>query len=161
MSSLYELTAKYAQVQAVLEDGDEDYPLDVLTIGEDLNSKIENYGFIIRNFQSEDEALTAEIERLKERRDNVRKGIDRLKESLFNSMKMTGRSKVNTTHFTFSICKKGGKKPVIITGEVPEAYCKVKYEPDKELIRQAIEEDGEVLDFAHIQADTGEYLKMK
>lgn len=161
MSNLYELSAKYAQVQAILEDGDQDYPLDVLTIGEDLDSKIENYGFIIRNLQSEDDALSAEIERLKERRDNARKAVDRLKESLFNSMKMTGRHKVNTTHFAFSICKKGGKKPVIITGDVPEQYCKVKYEPDKEKIRQAIEEDGEVLDFAYIQEDTGEYLRMK
>ena len=161
MSNLYELSAKYAQVQAVLEDGDENYPFDVLTIGEDLDSKIENYGFIIRNFQSEDEALSAEIERLKERRDRARKAVDRLKGALFSSMKMTGRNKVKTTHFAFSICKKGGKKPVIITGDVPTDYCKVKYEPDKERIRQAIEEDGEVLDFAYIQADTGEYLKMR
>lgn len=161
MSNLYELSAKYAQVQAVLEDGDQDYPLDVLTIGEDLDSKIENYGFIIRNLQSEDDALSAEIERLKERRDRARKGVDRLKESLFDSMKMTGRSKVTTPHFAFSICKKGGKKPVIITDDVPEQYCKVKYEPDKDKIRQAIEEDGEILDFAYIPEEAGEYLKMR
>jgi len=66
MSNLYELTGKYLQIQAVLEADDEDYPIDMLTIGEDLNQKIENYGFIIRNFEAEEEALTSEIKRLTE-----------------------------------------------------------------------------------------------
>ena len=161
MSNLYELSAKYAQVQAVLEDGDEEYPIEMLTIGEDLDQKIENYGFIIRNFESEDDALTAEINRLEERRKTARRAVERLKESLFNSMKATKRQKVSTPHFTFTIAAKGGKKPVIITGDVPESFCKVKYEPDKEAIRQAIEEDGEVLDFAYIPEERGEYLRMR
>ena len=160
MSNLYELTGKYLQIQAVLEADDEDYPIDMLTIGEDLNQKIENYGFIIRNFEAEEEALTSEIKRLTERRNTARKAIDRLKEAVFKSMKMTDRQKVKTDHFSFSIAKKGGKLPVTITGDVPEAYCKVVLEPDKEKIRTAIEEDGEVLDFAHLE-ERGEYLRMK
>lgn len=160
MSSLYDLTGKYLQIQTVLEEGDEDYPIDMLTVGEDLDQKIENYGFIIRNFESEDAALTAEIDRLKARRDNARKAVDRLKESLLNSMKATNRPKVTTQHFNFTIAKKGGKLPIVITGDVPETYCKIKYEPDKDAIRTAIEEDGEILDFAHI-GERGEYLKMR
>lgn len=160
MSSLYELTDKYRQLQAVLEDGDEEYPIDMLTIGESLDDKIENYGFIIRNFESEEVALKAEIDRLAERRKKAQRAIERLKESLFNSMKITGRDKVITPHFVFSIAHAGGKKPLVITGEVPVEYCKFTVEPDKEVIRRAIEEDGEVLDFAHIGERT-EYLKMR
>lgn len=160
MASLYELTGMYRQIQSVLEDGDEDYPIEMLTIGDDLDQKIENYGFIIRNFESEDEALTAEIDRLKARRDTTRKAVDRLKKALFDSLKATDRQKVSTPHFTFSIAKKGGLRPIVITGDVPPEYCKIKLEPDKEVIRRAIEEDGEVLDFAYLD-ERGEYLKMR
>lgn len=160
MSSLYELTDKYRQIQAVLEDGNEEYPIETLTVGEDLDQKIENYGFIIRNFESEDAMLDAEIKRLQERQKNARRAVERLKDSLFNSLKATNRKKVTTSHFTFSIASAGGEKPLIIDGDVPEAYCKIKLEPDKEAIRAAIEEDGEVLDFAHI-GERSEYLKMR
>lgn len=160
MSNLYELTGKYLQIQAVLEEGDEDYPIEALTIGEDLNAKIENYGFIIKNFEADEEALTNEIKRLTERKKTVRNAIDRLKKAVFESMKATNRPKVKTEHFTFTVAKAGGRKPLTITGNVPEAYCKVILEPDKEAIRRAIEEDGEVLDFAHLEERT-EYLKMR
>lgn len=160
MSNLYELTGKYLQLQAILEEGDEDYPIEMLTIGEDLKAKIENYGFIIRNFESDEEALTAEIKRLTDRRKTVRNAIERLKESVFNTMKTTGKQSVKTEHFTFTVAKAGGKLPLAITGNVPEAYCKVIMEPDKDAIRRAIEEDGEVLDFAHLEERT-EYLKMR
>lgn len=160
MSNLYELTGKYLQLQTILEEGDEDYPIEMLTIGEDLNAKIENYGFIIRNFESDEEALTAEIKRLTDRRKTVRDAIERLKKSVFDSMKATDKKKVTTGHFTFTVARAGGKQPLAITGDVPEAYCKVILEPDKEAIRRAIEEDGEVLGFAHLEERT-EYLKMR
>ena len=160
MSNLYELTGKYQQIQALLEEGDEEYPIDMLTVGEELDKKIENYGFIIRNFESEDEYLTAEIKRLTERRDKARKAIDQLKKSVFDSMKKTDRQKISTPHFAFSIAKAGGKKPLVITGDVPEQFCKVILEPNKDAIREAIEQDGEVLDFAHIGERT-EYLRMR
>lgn len=160
MSSLYELTGQYRQLQAVLEDGNEEYPIEMLTVGEDLDQKIENYGFIIRNFESEEAALKAEIDRLTDRRKKAQRAIERLKESLFNSLKATNRSQVTTPHFVFSIAHAGGKKPLVIDGEVPVEYCKFTVEPDKEVIRKAIEEDGEVLDFAHIGERT-EYLKMR
>lgn len=160
MANLYELTGKYLQIQSVLEEGDETYPIDMLTVGEALDQKIENYGFIIRNLESQDDALTNEIKRLEERRATARKGIERLKQSVYESLKKTDRKKVSTSHFTFTIANKGGLKPLMITGEVPHEYCRVKYEPDKDAIRKAIEEDGEVLDFAEI-GERGDYLRMK
>jgi len=160
MSSLYELTGKYLQIQAVLESGDEEYPIEALTIGDDLDQKYDNYGRIIRNFQSDIDNYDNEIKRLGELKKNRQRAVDRLKEALFASMKATNRSKVSTELFSFSIAKKGGKLPVTITGDVPAEYCRTVLEPDKELIRSAIEDDGEVLDFAHIE-ERGEYLRIK
>ena len=161
MSNLYELTGKYLQVQAHLE-ADDDYPIDLLTIGDELDHKIENYGFIIRNFESEEKSLDDEIKRLTERKKTAQKAVDRLKEQLYNTMKVTGRDKVKTPHFQFSIATKGGKRPLkFVEGmEIPKDYCKVVMEPDKEKIRQAIEQDGEILDFAYLE-ERGDYLRMK
>lgn len=160
MSSLYELTGKYLQLQALLEADEGDYPIEMLTIGEDLKTKVENYGRIIRNFESDIQTYKDEIDRLKEKKETAERAVDRLKKSVFESMKATKQSEIKTQLFQFSIRKNGGMKPLVITGDVPEQFCRVKYEPDKDRIREAIEEDGEVLDFAHIE-ERGEYLKIK
>lgn len=41
MSNLYELTGQYLQLQALLEAGDEEYPVDLLTIGDELQEYLE------------------------------------------------------------------------------------------------------------------------
>ena len=162
MSTLYELTGKYLQLQEVLESGDEEYPIDMLTIGEEYEQKCENYGRIIRNEEADIDGIDAEIKRLTERKKSKQKAIDRLKQSLFDSMKTTGKTKIITKMFTFTVAKKGGLRPLVIDKEavIPPEFCKVVYEPDKEKIRQAIEEDGEVLDFARLE-ERGEYLRVR
>lgn len=160
MSNLYELTEMYRQIQAVLEDGDEEYPIEMLTVGHALDEKLENYGRIIRNFEADIDGYDAEIKRLTELKKTRQKGIDRLKDGVMKSMKATERQKVDTKLFKFSIAKKGGLKPLVLDGEVPEEYCKVVYEPDKAKIREAIEQDGEILEFAHLE-ERGEYLRIR
>lgn len=159
MSNLYELTWKYKEIQNHLlnEDG---YPVELIAADEEINSKIENYGFVIRNLESDSDALDAEIKRLMDRKKTTDNAIDRMKEMVMNAMKVTEKTKVTTPHFNFTIAKAGGKTPVKITGEVPYEWCKVKYEPNKDKIRKAIEEDGEVFDFAELGERT-EYLRMK
>ena len=159
MSNLYELTWKYKEIQNHLlnEDG---YPIELIAADEEINSKIENYGFVIRNLESDSEALDAEIDRLMERKKTTDKAIDRMKEMVMNAMKATDKTKLTTPHFSFTVAKAGGKTPVKITGDVPHEWCKVKYEPDKDKIRTAIEQDGEIFDFAELEERT-EYLRMK
>jgi len=160
MSSLYELTGKYLQIQAVMEEGDEEYPFELLTVGEDLNLKIENYGRIIRNLEADTNAYADEIKRLTEKMKSAQRGVERMKQAVYDSMKATGRKKVKTDLFDFTIAGKGGLKPLVFDKEVPQEYCKVVYQPDKEKIRKAIEEDGEYLEFAHLE-ERGEYLRIK
>lgn len=160
MSSLYELTGKYLQIQAVLESGDEEYPYDLLTVGEELDDKLENYGRIIRNFEADIAVYEGEIQRLTNLKKTKQKAIERLKDNVLDSMRKTNRPKVSTGLFNFTIAKKGGLNPLTIDGDVPPEYCLVKLEPDKAKIREAIEQNGEVLDFAHIE-ERGEYLKIR
>ena len=159
MSNLYELTWKYKEIQNHLLN-DDDYPVWLIAADEEINSKIENYGFVIRNLESDSDALDAEIKRLMDRKKTTDKAIDRMKEMVMNAMKATDKTKITTPHFKFTVAKAGGKTPVKITGDVPHEWCKVKYEPDKDKIRTAMEEDGEIFDFAELGERT-EYLRMK
>lgn len=159
MSNLYELTWKYKEIQNHLLN-DDDYPVWLIAADEEINSKIENYGFVIRNLESDSDALDAEIKRLMDRKKTTDKAIDRMKEMVMNTMKATDKTKLTTPHFKFTVARAGGKTPVKITGDVPHEWCKVKYEPDKDKIRTAMEEDGEIFDFAELGERT-EYLRMK
>ena len=159
MSNLYELTWKYKEIQNHLLN-DDDYPVELIAADEEINSKIENYGFVIRNLESDSDALDAEIDRLMDRKKTTDNAIDRMKEMVMNAMKATDKTKLTTPHFKFTVARAGGKTPVKITGDVPHEWCKVKYEPNKDKIRKAIEEYGEILDFAELGERT-EYLRMK
>ena len=159
MSNLYELTWKYKEIQNHLLN-DDDYPVELIAADEEINSKIENYGFVIRNLESDSDALDAEIERLMDRKKTTDKAIDRMKEMVMNAMKATDKTKLTTPHFKFTVARAGGKTPVKITGDVPHEWCKVKYEPDKDKIRTAMEEDGEIFEFAEL-GERKEYLRMK
>jgi hypothetical protein len=159
MSNLYELTWKYKEIQNHLLN-DDDYPVELIAADEEINSKIENYGFVIRNMESDSDALDAEIERLMDRKKTTDKAIDRMKEMVMNAMKATDKTKLTTPHFKFTVARAGGKTPVKITGDVPHEWCKVKYEPDKDKIRTAMEEDGEIFEFAEL-GERKEYLRMK
>lgn len=159
MSNLYELTWKYKEIQNHLLN-DDDYPVWLIAADEEINSKIENYGFVIRNMESDSDALDAEIKRLMDRKKTTDKAIDRMKEMVMQAMKATDKTKLTTPHFKFTVAKAGGKTPVKITGDVPHEWCKVKYEPDKDKIRTAMEEDGEIFEFAELGERT-EYLRMK
>lgn len=159
MSNLYELTWKYKEIQNHLLN-DDDYPVELIAADEEINSKIENYGFVIRNMESDSDALDAEIKRLMDRKKTTDKAIDRMKEMVMQAMKATDKTKLTTPHFKFTVARAGGKTPVKITGDVPHEWCNVKYEPDKDKIRMAMEEDGEIFDFAELGERT-EYLRMK
>lgn len=159
MSNLYELTWKYKEIQNHLLN-DDDYPVELIAADEEINSKIENYGFVIRNMESDSDALDAEIKRLMDRKKTTDKAIDRMKDMVMQAMKATDKTKITTPHFKFTVARAGGKTPVKITGDVPHEWCKVKYEPDKDKIRTAMEEDGEIFDFAELGERT-EYLRMR
>ena len=159
MSNLYELTWKYKEIMNHLLE-DDDYPVELIAADEEINSKIENYGFVIRNLEADSDALTGEIKRLMERKKLTDNAIDRMKGMVMTAMKTTDKKKITTPHFNFTVAIAGGKAPLKITGDVPHEYCKVKYEPDKDKIRTAMEEDGEIFDFAELGERT-EYLRMK
>jgi hypothetical protein len=146
------------------EELDEETILDTLeSIESAIEIKAENYAKIIREFEGNINALKDEENRLKVKRQRLERSIDWLKSNLFQSMKLTGKTKFKTDLFSFNIAKNGGKAPVVITAtrteEIPTEFVVAKVEPNKDAIREALE-NGQMLDFAHL-GERGESLRIK
>ena len=162
MSNLYELTNNYEEVLNMLydEDIDEQMVLDTLeSIEGDIEDKADNYAKIIRELEIKANARKEEAKRLTDSAKVFENRVKALKNNLYNTMKLTGKTKFATNLFNFNIVKNGGKQTLTIDGDVPEEYTKAVIENETDTIRQALEE-GKELTFAHLEA-RGESLRIK
>ena len=162
MSSLYELTNNHETVLNMLydENVDEQMILDTLeSIDGEIEDKADGYAKIIKELEARRDARKIEAKRLTDSATLFDNRIKRLKQSLFNTMKQTGKTKFATELFTFNIAKNGGKQALTIDGEVPEEYTKTIIENDTDKIRADLE-SGKELSFAHLEP-RGESLRIR
>lgn len=174
MASLYQLTGDYLELLNMLEDEeiDEQVILDTLEgLDGEIEIKADNYAKLIRHIESNNDAINKEIDRLDNRKKVFENRIKSLKEHLFNSMKITGKTKFTTELFSFNIQKNGGKRKLTIDVDlelIPEDY-RVK-QPDKidgDKVREFLKEnglegkDGSInCEFAHLEPQS-EGLRIK
>ena len=159
--NLYELTAVYQRLQDQIEAG-EDYEGILAVIGDEIETKADGYARVIRNMESQAAAFKEEEKRIAENRRRLETSIERLKQTLFDSMKATGKEKFKTDLFTFSIQKNGGSMPVIVdvpTEKLPDDLVQITEKPDLKAIAKYIEETGD-LTYAHF-GERGESLRIK
>ncbi|WP_321024597.1 siphovirus Gp157 family protein [Eisenbergiella porci] len=163
MSTLYEITGQYLQLLEMLEEEDnleEQVVKDTLEgIEGELEIKADGYARIIRELDTEAVKYEAEKKRLEERSNALRNRSRILKDHLYNSMKVTGKTKFKTDLFSFGIQKNGGLQPMEIVPdvEIPDEY--LKKEPDNIKIREAIKE-GKSLPFAVLK-ERGDHLVIR
>lgn len=162
----YELATAFKQLQEMLEDPEVDSQAITDTmeaIEGEFEWKADGYAKVIRNMQGSLLAVDAEIERLQNKKNLLNTSIKRLKDTLQETMIMTGKIKFKTDLFSFSIQKNGGKLPVILdvkdTSELPDELVRIKEEPDMDAIRKLIEKDG-ACKYAHL-GERGESLRIK
>lgn len=147
------------------EDVDADILADTLEVVEgEYDYKLESYCKIIKNLESDVEALKAEAKRLTDKRKVLENNIDRLKKSMFDSMKAIGKDKVKGTLFTVAIQKNGGKIPVIVaedmnTADLPDELVHIVESPDLDAIRERLEAGAEIKGFT--LGERGESLRIK
>lgn len=174
MASLYKLTGEYLELLNMLEDEeiDEQMILDTLEgMDGEIENKADNYAKLIRNIESFNESIKKEVERLSNRKTTFENRIKSLKDHLYNSMKITGKTKFTTELFSFNIQKNGGKRALTIDVDlelIPEDY-KIK-QPDKvdgDKVREYLKinglegQDGSVnCEFAHLEPQS-EGLRIK
>ncbi len=159
--NLYELTAVYQRLQNELENG-EDVAGILEVIGDELETKADNYARVIQNLKAQADAFKAEEQRLADKRKKCEAGVERLKENLFAAMKATGKEKFKTELFSFSIQKNGGAEPVIVdveTEKLPDDLVQITEKPDLKAIAAYIKDTGD-LSYAHF-GERGESLRIK
>lgn len=124
MAMMYELAEAYKAVLELAQSGeidDEQAIADTLeSIDVDIESKAESCAIIIQELAAEADKLAAEEKRLHNRRTAIEANAERIKTSVFNAMKVTGKEKFKTELFSFSIRKNPPK--VIIDSDIPEEF---------------------------------------
>ena len=130
----------------------------IKAIDEDLEDKADNYARIIKELQAEAKKFEAEKKRLEDRQKAMENRAKLLNNHLYDSMKLTGKTKFKTGLFSFGIQKNGGLQPIEIDADhVPDEY--MKKEPDNTLIRQALKE-GKELPFVTLK-EYGDHLVIR
>ena len=141
--NLYEITALQ---QAAEQEEDADIKQDLQElISIELEKKSNNIIYAIKNLESNNIAIDAEIERLKAIKERNSKNVDSIKNHILNFMKTNNIDKIQTDLATFSTRK--SKSTQIDNIElIPSEFVTVNqiFQPDKTAIKKAIEAGKEV-----------------
>lgn len=159
--TIYELNADWQRVFDMLLDPEipEEAVFDTIEMIEaGMDEKADSYAKIIRSMEGDAAQIDTEIKRLQERKQSINRRRDWMKQSLFDMMKATGRTKFKTALFSFGIQRNGGKKPIDLTDTVPAQWLKPG-EPDMGKIREYLENGG-ALPFATL-CEPGESLRIR
>jgi hypothetical protein len=125
MASLYQLNNAYAQLQQMIEDGQEGLEDTLASITDAVEEKLEAYAMVIKNIESDVEGIKSEEKRLAERRKIMENGITRMKQTIAETLQGSGQDKVKTEKFTFSF-RKSSKAEVSDIDSLPQEYVKVE-----------------------------------
>lgn len=164
MSTIYEITGRLLQIIEMMEDPDMDPEVlkDTLeSIEGELEDKIDGYGKVILQLESEIEAIQKEKKRLDAREKTLRSNIDRMKEIVKMSMIATGKKKIKSLLFSFSVAKNPVKMVIDDQTKIPALYYEVP-EPKPELNKTLLKENlknGEIIEGVHLEQ--GESLRIK
>jgi hypothetical protein len=141
--NLYQITQEAQYLAALLETEEltPELEAELLINQEQLQSKGINYAKVIANYQSESDAIDAEIKRLKAMKESRDKKVTWLTESLKKAMLVSGIEKIDSTLFKISL-----RRSEAVEVEIPEALPvdwqvkKVTITADKVAIKKAIKE---------------------
>lgn len=124
MSTLFNLTDDYKQVyDLIAEQGDGEVLIHTLSsINDALEVKADGYVAVIKSLESDNIAIDEEIKRLQQRKTTNKNGINRLKESLQDSMETTGKTKFKTALNSYNIQNNPPSLNVINEKLIPKNY---------------------------------------
>lgn len=146
---LYELTEQYVAIMDALDNcapEEEAALLDELTsINDSISDKAEAYARIVKGYEAEIDAVSAEIRRLhaiKSKRVNC---VARLRDRLMECMKMADATSIGTSIGKWTLRSNPISVVVVDADAVPEEYrIPQPFEVDKKAIKAAFGETGEI-----------------
>ena len=123
--TLYELTQEWQELLDMMEDPEinPQAVTDTLeAIGGEIEEKADGYAKVIASLKADAEALKKEEDRLSARRKAITANIDRMKTSLEDAMRLTGKTKFKTELFSFGIQKNAPAVFIKDETKVPEMF---------------------------------------
>ena len=150
MSSLYELTGAYLELEDMLldEEIDEQTVLDTLEgVKGEIEIKAEGYVKVLRSIESQAEAYAKEAEAFAKKAKTAKNRAESLKKALFNAMTEMDLPEIKTDLFKLKIVGNGGLQPLKIdipAEELPPIFQKVTITADTEKIRGMLAKGEEV-----------------
>lgn len=162
MSTMYELTDNF---MAVLEmASDPEIPPEAIAdtlegIEGEIELKAQSYAIIIKELEGEAVKLKTEETRLLSKRKSLENNIKRIKDNLFNAMKITGKEKIKTDLFSFGIQKSPAKLVIDDSSLIPEKYY-VEQAPKLDEQRLKLDlKSGIECKYAHLEQ--GEHVRIR
>lgn len=122
MATLYELTGQYQYLLYLMEDPEVDPQIiedSLEAISGDIEAKADGYAKVRLELLTQKAAMKAEIDRLTARTKAIDRNVDRLMESLQNTMIVMHTPKIKTDLFTFNIQKNPPKVVIDNMADIP------------------------------------------
>ena len=120
--NLYELSGAYAEIQELMQEGEEDLEDTLEALEDAIEDKAIGYAKVIRNLESRAKVIREEEKRFAERRRAIENNIKRLKESLQESLEFNDIQKMTTDLFTFNIQNNPPSVKVVDEKVIPHEY---------------------------------------
>ena len=143
--NLYNIKSEYLAIAHELTEGELTPELEqaLIITQENLQDKAINYGYVIKNFESEVDIIEEEIKRLNALKKARQNAVDKLKTNISDAMQLFGILEVKAPTFKMNFRK--SESVEIFEGLDQEFITeKVSYQPDKIAIKNAIKEGRQV-----------------
>lgn len=143
--NLYNIKSEYLAIAHELTEGELTPELEqaLIITQENLQEKAINYGYVIKNFESEVDIIEEEIKRLNALKKARQNAVDKLKTNISDAMQLFGILEVKAPTFKMNFRK--SESVEIFEGLDQEFITeKVSYQPDKIAIKNAIKEGRQV-----------------
>lgn len=169
MRPLYDIGSDLEQLRTAMEsapDGEIPPELEAWFAGleQEEGQKLDSYIGLMKQIGHEMETCDKEAKAWEAKAITRANALQSLKNRLKLHLERTGRTSITTPGLTkISLCKNGGKRPLVITGDVPAdgpyAFIEFTVSPDRDKIRQDLEA-GVELPFAKLE-EPGQHLRIK
>lgn len=150
--NIYQIEQSYLQLADQLATGETSPELEAqLEITESqMQEKGRNYGYVIKQLESDCEQIDNEIKRLQDMKRTRTNAADRLKSTLSQAMQLFGITEIKTATLRINFRK---SKSIDIIGDLESMYTvfKTTITPDKAMIKAAIESGIEVVGAVQVE----------
>lgn len=168
MNSLFNLSNEFMAIADKLSDPEFDTEsvsamLDV--VKSDIEKSAGEYARLVRYLESLAKGIESEISFFNKKKQTLESNIKRLKTSIKDALILTGHDDKNgliAGNYKLKVEGNGGKRPVVIDGEVPQEFTRIVVEVDTERVRAFLEslDEDDVCAWAHLE-ERGKHLAIR